>query len=285
METGLTRARLTSRTTKVSHDLYLTGVNAPTSAHRSALLTVLPADAAISHASALELYGLPSLHSLPADDRLHVTLTPRRVLPQRREVVVHCRPLASADVTVLEGLRITTPPRLFADIAAEVTVEDLVVLGDAMLGRRLTSPELLADEVATSAGRRGVRAARIACGMLDGRAQSPPESIMRVRLARAGYPAEPQCPVTDGYGRTLAHLDLGYREYRVGVEYDGRHHAEAEQFTFDVNRHSMLSSRGWLVIRASARELMGSSRLLIQRVAAALRARGLDERPIIGELP
>lgn len=250
----------------------------PRLARQQELLAALPADAVISHRSAIEVYGLPTLRSWGTDDRLEITLSPRSVLPRRRAVVTHGRLLLDDDVTVYGGLRVTSPQRLYVDAAEVVATEDLIVLGDAMLQRELTTGEQLAGRTAAARALRGVRRARQALPLLDGRAQSPPESLLRVRLGRAGHPAVPQCPVHDGHGRVVAHLDLGYPAQLVGVEYEGRNHAEVDRFGADIDRHALLASLGWLVVRASARDLRWDSRLLVSRVAAALRYRGNPRR-------
>lgn len=63
--------------------------------------------------------------------------------------------------------------------------------------------------------------ARAACAHVDGGAQSPRESLLRLALTRAGLPR----PVTQGRivegGRLVAQVDLVYRRYRVAVEYEG----------------------------------------------------------------
>ncbi len=81
---------------------------------RLALLAgLLPADAAYSHCTAAALLGTPV--DMPV--RAHVAMTPRRVLPQRAEFVVHTRRLAAGDVVVHHGLRTTSGPQTWLDLA------------------------------------------------------------------------------------------------------------------------------------------------------------------------
>jgi very-short-patch-repair endonuclease len=81
--------------------------------------------------------------------------------------------------------------------------------------------------------------------------------------------------VRDRNGVVFAHVDLGYREQRVGMEYEGRGHAEGAQFDRDLDRYTELSALGWLILRASRRDLSGQSRVFVEQVRAALRRRGL----------
>jgi hypothetical protein len=240
----------------------------------AALREALPEDVVFSDATAAALLDLPLParavgESLP----VHVTLTPRAVIPQRRHVVVHQRALPPNQIRQLGDVRITTPERLFVDLAMSLSREDLAVLGDAMLNRDLVTTGDLADAVAGMNRRRGIRLARATVPLLDGRSQSPPETLVRIRLAQAGFPAEPQCAVYDERGQLIGHADLGYRAARVAVEYEGRHHAEGEQFDYDIDRYSRFAAAGWLVIRCGRRDLAAGSSELIARVRAALATR------------
>ena len=69
--------------------------------------------------------------------------------------------------------------------------------------------------------RRGAVRMRQAVALSDGRAESPPESRLRVLLALAGIPAVPQHTVRDGSGQFVARVDLAYPDRRIAIEYDG----------------------------------------------------------------
>ena len=70
------------------------------------------------------------------------------------------------------------------------------------------------------------------------------------------------------------HIDLGYAEAMVGIEYEGAHHAEEFQFGIDLDRYSALAAQGWLILRAGRRDLADKSRKLVTRTRSALRSRG-----------
>ena len=71
----------------------------------------------------------------------------------------------------------------------------------------------------------------------------------------------------------MARADLGYEEWKVALEYEGRQHAEAEQFGRDVDRYSLMAADGWLVLRFAGRHLGGPT-ALIDRTTRALMSRG-----------
>lgn len=236
------------------------------------LMTAVPAGSAISHETAVWWYGLP-LHRDHDLDRLHITVPPGNWL-ERREFVVHTAKLRIDDLTVRRAVQLTTPERTLLDLARTGDRDRLVVVGDAMLAAGLSTVEAMTDRLGFARGVKGVRLAREIVPLLSGLAQSPPESIIRLRFHDAGLPTPvPQCPVD--LGAFTVHTDLGWPEAQVGVEYEGRQHAEQGQFLRDIDRYSALSAAGWLIVRAGSRDLPDGSRLLISRTRAALRSRGV----------
>jgi very-short-patch-repair endonuclease len=234
------------------------------------LAAVLPPDSCFSHQTAAVLLGAP----VPAPPRPHVALTPRQVLPQHSGLVVHGRRLQDEDVVVHRGLRVTSGPQTFLDLAEVLPPQELVAVGDALCRDghldpgRLTARLLRADRV------RGVVRARACAPMLDPRAQSRPESILRYWLVTSDLPdPELQFAVCDRWGREVAHSDLGYGRWKVLVEYEGRQHAEQDQFRRDIDRYSLMAGGGWLVLRFAAQHLAAGA-TVVERTRAALTSRG-----------
>jgi len=170
----------------------------------------------------------------------HVVLTvpPGEMLPARLGIAAHRAALPGDDVVELDGLRVTAPARTILDLAAELELDQVVAVADAALRcGAVTSAEFITRQRAAT-GRRGVRTARLATTLMDPRAASAPESIIRVRIVRSGLPAPvPQLVVLDGSGQLVATVDLGYDDARIGIEYEGRQHAAAEQFDRDIARY------------------------------------------------
>lgn len=75
-------------------------------------------DAVASHDTALAVYGLGDFMATV----LHVTV-PRRVRKHRGNVIVHNRPLPYKDVTVRDGVPVTTPGRTLRDSAVDHPAE------------------------------------------------------------------------------------------------------------------------------------------------------------------
>jgi very-short-patch-repair endonuclease len=86
--------------------------------------------------------------------------------------------------------------------------------------------------------------------LLDGRAESGIESLVRVRLVQAGAPAEPQV-VIPGVGR----VDLLVGD-RLVIEVDGREFHGGARFEADRARDLELAARGLRVVRLSYRQVV-----------------------------
>jgi hypothetical protein len=234
------------------------------------LATVLPPDSSFSHQTAAVLLDAP----VPAPPHPHVALTPRRVLPQHAGLVVHARRLRSEDVVVHRDLRVTAGAQTFLDLAAVLPPQELVAVGDALYRNGHLDADRLAERLHRADRVRGVVRARACAPLLNGLAQSRPESLLRYWLVTSDLPdPEPQIPVLDRWGQEVAHGDLGYSRWKVLLEYEGRQHAEQDQFRRDVDRYSLMAVAGWLVLRFAGQHL-GGAHTVVGRTRAALLSRG-----------
>jgi hypothetical protein len=245
---GISRGRLRgSRYQRLAHDLVVE------------LATVLPEDAAFSHATAAAMLGA----HVDAPRRAHVALTPRRVLPQRAELVVHGRRLTPADVVLHRDLRLTSGAQTFLDLAEAFPPWELVAVGDALFRAGYLDPSALESRL--------LRADRVR-GVVRARRCAP---CSRRWLIASDLPdPQPQVPVHDRSGRVVAHGDVGYAEWRVLLEYEGRQHAEADQFDRDVDRYSLMAADGWLVLRFARRRIDGPTAVVGRTRTALITAEG-----------
>lgn len=152
-----------------------------------------------------------------------------------------------------EGLPVTTPFRMGFDLAARESLEQAVANLDAVAHAGLLGLEPFGQWL-SSRYEDDVRHAREALALTDARAESPPESVCRVRLVIAGFPVVPQVVVRDGRG-FAARLDLGIEALRLGIEYDGAWHGDALQVARDRERLNRLREAGWVIIHVTAATL------------------------------
>lgn len=190
-------------------------------------------------------------------------------------IVVRSYELDRREVRVANGIRITTPERTAFDIGRTMPQDRAVPVLDALAN---ATHFTILDVVAlaeSKPGIRGVRRLRAALRLVDGGAESPQESRLRLLLVRAGLPPpETQIPFVDQYGVTRIRVDMGWRAWKVAVEYDGvQHWSDRYQRSWDIDRVAMLEALGWVVVRVSA-EMMTRPRVIIERVTAKLRAAG-----------
>ena len=268
---GVTRRQVERDGRRIGHGLYLSAAAEPTLVERCrAWAQALPPDAAFGGATAAVLLGAP----LAEPPRPTVVLPPHVVVPARRELVRLVRTLTSADLRVVHDLRVTSGAQTFLDLAAVLPPHELVAVGDALYRGRHLDADSLAERLARADRVRGVLRARACWPLLSPLAQSRPESVMRYWLVSSDLPdPAPQVPVLDRWGEEVAHGDLGYSRWKVLLEYEGRQHAEREQFRRDVDRYSLMGADGWLVLRFADQHLRGPH-AVVERTRRALISRG-----------
>jgi hypothetical protein len=108
---------------------------------------------------------------------------------------------------------------------------------------------------------RGTRIGTRLVDLATGRAESPPESWLLWLVVDLGFPVpEANLPVLGVDGRELYRVDLGWRELRIAVEYNG-YAAHAGREAADAARISDLERRGWIVIVVDVDDQHGTIRL------------------------
>jgi hypothetical protein len=237
---------------------------------RAAAVT-LPETAVISGRSAAYLLGVE--HAAEFRDPVHVTLPPGVPRP-RGAMVVHRTNLEPGHVDALPWCRHTNAARTAWDLAAWHGEVDSVPVLDSMLRIGLVLPADLEAVRLTREGHRGCRRVRRAFDLADGRAQSPPESRMRVRLVLAGLPKPvPQFPVVVPSGRVL-HPDAAWPEYKVAAEYDGAWHGADAPLDLDRRRLNTLVGAGWLVFHATNTRMGRGFPSFVREIRDGLISRG-----------
>ncbi len=190
-------------------------------------------------------------------------------------IVAHSWQLVPGDVCSRRGMLMTTPARTAFDIGRLRPCDAAVPVLDALI--RATGLDL-AEVVDLAGARRRVRGVdklRAVLDLCDGGAESPKESQVRLLLRAAGLPRpETQIEFYDAYGQPFIRVDMGWRTWKVAVEYDGVQHWEnARQREWDIERIALLEAMGWIVIRVSA-PMLRRPQVFIERARVALRARG-----------
>ena len=125
-------------------------------------------------------------------------------------------------------------------------------------------------------GGRGHRSAATTLSLVDPRAESPPESRVRVALAVALVPQPtPQFTVLDFDGYFIARVDLAWPWLRFAAEYDGQWHSDRDQLTRDRRRLRDLTAAGWEIYHITRDDLKDLDRLA-RDIHGAIRRRAAD---------
>lgn len=185
-------------------------------------------------------------------------------------IIVRREGIAAEELVKVRGLLVTNPARTAFDLARHlprgVAVANLDALS-AATGLRAAEVTPLIDR---HKGARGVRQCRTALPLMDGGAQSPKESWLRLVLIDAGLPKPAtQIRVTDGH--LVAYLDMGWEHPMVALEYDGdQHRTDRRQYVSDIRRAEALDRLGWHVIKVIKED---RPNVVVQRVRDALAPR------------
>ncbi|MGR7023871.1 DUF559 domain-containing protein [Geodermatophilus sp. URMC 62] len=228
---------------------------------------VIPSAAAFSGRTAAHLHGATELMDARSPVEVAVPtgvrFGPVTGLRVRRTL------LPASDVVQVRRRPCTTGTRTALDIARTESLTEAVAALDVLLARGVVDRSGLREALICLPSRRGAQRARRAVELADPRAESLPESRVRVLLALAGLTAVPQFTVRDRAGGFVARVDLAFPQVRVAVEYDGAWHGQPGQLTRDRRRLNRLTAAGWRVVFVTAADLRDPD-AVVARVAEAL---------------
>ena len=247
----------------------------------AAYATRMPPDQYFSHWTAAVLLGLrlPEFRvSRLLDVRvLDVSVPSLRRAPRLRGVRGH-ELLPSVQIhTLPTGLRVSDAVETWCQLAAELPLDDLIVMGDGLVCRQspfATVAELTAA-VSDWGARPGGPALRRALLEIRCRTDSARETMLRLIIVRAGLP-EPvvNFAICNRFGAVIGLGDLAYPSHRVLLEYDGgQHRSDERQFHIDISRLDAFMEEKWRVIRVN-KSLMQQPSTLLNKVRKALEAGG-----------
>ena len=184
--------------------------------------------------------------------------------------------LGSDDIVELAGMPVTSLVRTAFDLGRRRP--DWLALGhlDDMARTTALDTRALWDYTRDHTHTSGIRQLRELVGLIDAGAESPGESWTRLVMHRHELPRpESQIEVFDEFGVLIGRFDLGYRRYRVGIDYDGvEFHSTEEQRSHDARRDSGMHRRGWIPLRTNAAAISGDQFAELAKIERALRSRG-----------
>lgn len=182
----------------------------------------------------------------------------------------HRRVVDPKDLRKVDGQVLTSPVRTILDLAAQLSLIDLVMVMDSALKEKsCTREELVAR--ARDRGVRGIALYWRALELCDGFSESAMETLMRLLIVLSGLPApRPQVKIYDEFETFVARTDLHAHGVRAAFEYDGGGHDEPVQHARDVKRWRELRAVGYEVFPYTANDLFGAPRRIVVDYQRAL---------------
>ena len=171
-------------------------------------------------------------------------------------LIVRADRIAAEEVAEVDGIGVTTPARTAFDLGRYQNRHLAIARLDALM--RVAAFSI--DEVMALMQRygpvRGVQQLRELLPLVDAGAESPPESRWRLIFIDNGFPIpDTQLPISDASGSVFASVDMGWRDLRLGVEYDGdQHQSDRPQYVKDHWRLPQIEQHDWGIIRIIAED-------------------------------
>jgi len=231
----------------------------------AAAALALPPETVITGKSAANLWGVQLAR---AQDCVHVVVPDRTRIARRAGLDVRRTLVRPDECTPWSEVAVATPLRMTLDLLLDRPLPDAVADLDAVLRHGLvTLPQVTA--MVERRSDKGIVLARRAVQLADPRAESRPESRVRVWLVLDGLHPEPQYWIEDSHGR-LARTDLAFPEPKVAVEYDGSwRDGELWALNRDRDRLNRIQAAGWEIVFVTAKLLHDPARM-VHTVRAAL---------------
>jgi very-short-patch-repair endonuclease len=194
-------------------------------------------------------------------------------------ILIHRDKLLDDERKAIRGMSTTTAARTAFDLGRRRGRTMAVVYVDALANATGLMPDDVHPLIGRHPGVRGLRQLREVLELMDGGAESPQETRTRLVLVDSGL-QKPETQIPVGRWR----IDMGYREFKVGVEYDGEQHwTDPRRRAHDIDRHAELSALGWIIVRVSADMLRYRRHVIVERTCEALRNAGA-EWPVIARI-
>lgn len=273
LQAGLTIRELTGPGfRRLLHGVYIGAQVRPTVAVRAkaALLVSAPGSFASHHTAAILWGGWA-----PLTTTIHLS-TPADASRSERGGIASHRARPGVRPVFRAGVLVAPPVDVFLDLAAAGRdLVDLVAVGDSLVRAEVVSVEELVDASARFRGA-GCRLARRAARYVRTRVDSVTETRLRMLVVLAGLPEPEVCHVIRREdGSWLYRLDLCYRGLLIGIEYDGRQHAEnSVQWKRDIRRREELENLGWRIIVITSDGIFDDPFDTLERIRRVLVDRG-----------
>ncbi|CQD16080.1 hypothetical protein BN970_03402 [Mycolicibacterium conceptionense] len=262
----LTKGQLRARYRQIYAGIYVPRHHQPSLRDRIVGAHLAAPNAVVTGVAASAMYGAQWVD----DDAPIELITATRRQPG---LLVRRETLHVDEWWTMGGVRVATPERTAFDIARHLPRGKAVERLDALCRARPFAVEDVLLIAKNHPGVRGLRRLRTALPLVDGGAESPPETRLRLVFVDAGLPRPTtQYVVYDEGGSYVRRIDMCWEEFRVGAEYDGEQHLTSrQQYVLDVRVNRVLQRLGWHVIHVVKEDRAAA---IVAEARTALLARG-----------
>jgi len=207
-------------------------------------------------------------------DRGPCEVTVPQARRSRRGIRVHQARLPADEITVQDGIPVTTPARTLFDLAGAVPLAQLQRAAKEAEVKRLWGPLSLPDLLGRHPGRPGAAAIRAVIETPGrGVTRNDVEDALAALVRRARLPP-PLFNIPLKLGSRFVEPDCMWPAQQVIVEVDGYEtHGTRDSFESDRARDRALTAAGWLVIRVTWRQLRDEPAQIGRDLRAVLRRR------------
>lgn len=246
---------------------------------RARVLTEATPGAWISHETAAILTGLGLPPWMGGGNSIHLSKPHTLPRVRRSGVTGHRVRVHPGEVMDLEGIPVSVRPRTWLDLANVLPLKYVIAMGDQLIRQPRPLLEFRTEPYAHLSGLRllirqhpnlqGVEKARLALEEMQVGADSYPETFLRLAMRDAGLP-EPELQLRlDPNDDWSPAADLGYRRFRIAIQYDGAHHLTRMQHSRDIRRDEAFLSAGWSYFKVNADDLAEGFTGVISRIKRA----------------
>ncbi len=266
---ALTRHKLRSHHEAIYPDVYV-----PTGAHLTAVQRAYAAWLWSKRRGVVAGQSASALHAAKwVDPRKPAQLLYRHRRPPTG-IIAWLDRIPPDETQLIRDIQVTTPARTAFDLASRYPLVKAVAAIDALARATRLKAVDIEQCIERHKGHRNIRRARHALTLVDPGAESPQETWLRLLVIEAGYPPpQTQIPVYGRYGDLVGIVDMGWKEIKLALEYEGDHHRTNRRvFNKDIARHeAMTTDLDWIAIRVTAEDVPGG---ILRRLGAAWSRRG-----------
>lgn len=260
---------------RLFRNVLVSSETAPTALQRArGALTLQCESAWASHVTAARVKGAP----VPTIADEHVSVSHQKL--RRHHQGLRCHVGDPTGVVVEKGMRVSGDVPMFIELGGQLTLVDLVVVGDWLVRRRGVTPGQLVRACEHSR-HRDARKALAAARYVRRDVDSPMETRLRMLLVLAGLP-EPvvNLVIRDRVGEVIRKYDLCYPAVKVAVEYNGKLHVEViATWEDDLERRADMDDEDWRLVVVISSGIYQDPLRTLRRVHRVLLARRMPGVP------